>query len=122
MELPTMKLRMSHRAGSRSIPAPRVTRISLQFPGRSTSVNSSNSRSRFRLFVVLVLLSTAAWAQDQGPVFRWSGKLAADKVVSIKNVNGNVDAQTIAGDQIQVTAEKSGRDSDQVRIEVVPFA
>ncbi len=85
-------------------------------------MNSANSRSRFRQLVVLVLLSTAAWAQDQGPVFRWSGKLAADKVVSIKNVNGNVDAQTIAGDQIQVTAEKSGRDSDQVRIEVVPFA
>lgn len=55
-------------------------------------------------------------------VFHWTGKLAADKIVEIKNVNGNVDAEAAPGDEIQVTAEKSGRDADKVKIEVVPFA
>ena len=68
----------------------------------------------------LLLLSAAAWAQDQSPVFHWSGKLAAEKTVEIKNVNGNIDAEASPGDEIQVTAEKSGRDADKAKIEVVP--
>ncbi len=76
----------------------------------------------FWSLVGLLLLSAAAWAQDQGSVFHWNGKLAADKILEIKNVNGNIDAETTAGDEIQVTAEKSGRDADKVKIEVVPFA
>lgn len=69
--------------------------------------------------VSLILISTA-WAQDQGREFHWSGKLAADKLVEIKNVNGDIEAESAAGDEIQVTAEKSGPNADQVKIEVVP--
>ena len=79
-------------------------------------------RNQLLPLVGLLLLSTTAWAQDQGAVFHWSGELAADKIVEIKNVNGNIDAETTVGDEIQVTAEKSGRDADKVKIEVVPFA
>lgn len=43
-----------------------------------------------------------------------------DKIVEIKNVNGNIEAETSAGDQIEVTAEKSGSRADEVKIEVVP--
>jgi hypothetical protein len=85
-------------------------------------VDSPLRPNRMLPFAVLVLLTTAAWAQDQGLVFHWSGRLAADKMVEIKNVNGNIDAEAATGDEIQVTAEKSGRDADKVKIEVVPFA
>ncbi len=74
-----------------------------------------------RLIVVgLILFGTAALAQNQGRVFHWSGKLAADKVVEIKNVNGNIDAETTSGEQVEVTAEKSGPRADEVKIVVVP--
>lgn len=72
------------------------------------------------LIVGLIVFSAAACAQDQGRVFHWSGRLAADKVVEIKNVNGNIEAETAGGDQIEVTAEKSGPRADEVKIVVVP--
>jgi hypothetical protein len=72
------------------------------------------------LLIGLMLFGTAALAQDQGRVFHWSGKLAADKIVEIKNVNGNIEAETAGGDQIEVTAEKSGPRADEVKIVVVP--
>jgi DUF4097 and DUF4098 domain-containing protein YvlB len=52
--------------------------------------------------------------------FHWSGKLAANQVVEIKNVNGDIDANGVNGDQIEVTAVKSGEGAEQVNIEVVP--
>jgi hypothetical protein len=59
-------------------------------------------------------------AQNQGLVFHWTGKLSAGQMLEIKNANGNIDAEGIAGNEIQVTAEKSGQHADQVKIEVVP--
>jgi DUF4097 and DUF4098 domain-containing protein YvlB len=73
---------------------------------------------------LLILLGVVActalgWTEDQGRVFHWSGKLAADQLVQVKNVNGNIDAEGASGDQVEVTAEKSGPDADQVKIQVV---
>jgi Putative adhesin len=78
-------------------------------------------RSRISLFTAasLILISTA-WGQDNGREFHWSGKLAADKLVEIKNVNGDIDAEGSSTDEVQVTAEKSGPNAEQVKIEVVP--
>src|SRR5581483_5307995 len=42
------------------------------------------------------------------------------QLVEIKNISGKIDAGGVAGDQIVVTAEKSGPKADQVKIEVVP--
>ncbi|HYL13477.1 MAG TPA: DUF4097 family beta strand repeat-containing protein [Terriglobales bacterium] len=80
-----------------------------------------NSKSRLALLISLALmLATAAYAQDQGREFHWSGKLAPDKVVEIKNVNGSIEAEAASGDEIQITAEKIGPRADEVKIEVVP--
>jgi hypothetical protein len=79
-----------------------------------------NIRS-YRVTVAILLgliLPAAVSAQDQGREFHWSGKLAADQLVQVKNVNGNIDVEAGSGDQIEVTAEKSGRNADQVKIEV----
>lgn len=69
---------------------------------------------------LVLVLSAAAWAQDQGREFHWHGKLSADQLLTIKNINGDIDATAADTDEAQVDATKSGPNADQVRIEVVP--
>ena len=66
----------------------------------------------------VALFVNVAWGRDQEREFHWSGKLAADQLVQIKGVNGNIDAEG-GGEQVEVTAEKSGPDADRVNIQVV---
>jgi hypothetical protein len=68
----------------------------------------------------LLLLGSAACAQDQGREFHWKGTLPADKMLAIQNVNGNIDASASEDNEIEVTAEKSGPGANQVRIDVNP--
>jgi DUF4097 and DUF4098 domain-containing protein YvlB len=77
-------------------------------------------RFQFSALILTLLLGTAAWAQEQGRTFRWSGKLSPDQLVTIKNINGDIDAKADATDQVEVTAEKSGANADKIRIAVVP--
>jgi hypothetical protein len=53
--------------------------------------------------------------------FRWTGRVASGQAIEIKGLNGDIDAQPAAGDQIEVIANKKSRrsDSDEVRIQVV---
>jgi Putative adhesin len=75
------------------------------------------------LFLAAVAVTAIpALAQDQGREFHWTGKLAADKVVEIKNLNGTIQAEPTSGDQIEVNAEKIGPHAEEVRIEVVPHS
>jgi len=73
--------------------------------------------------LVLIPLSSIAWAQardqDQGREFRWKGKLAPENVIEIKNINGNIEAESAGGDEVEVTAEKSGPRADEVKIKMV---
>ncbi len=73
------------------------------------------------LLAGLLLLPMLAWAGDSSSdnPFHWSGKLQPDQWVRIKNVNGYVHAEAGPGDQVEVTATKSGSDADRVKIEVV---
>lgn len=66
----------------------------------------------------LALFNSAAWGDDQGREFHWTGKLSADQLVQVKGVSGNIDAEGATGDQVEVTAEKSGPKADQVKIQV----
>ena len=79
-------------------------------------------RSYFLATLAVTLMSSVGWAQDQsqdqGREFHWRGKLAAENVVIIKNVNGNIDAEPATGDEVEVTAEKSGPRANEVKIEV----
>jgi hypothetical protein len=80
-------------------------------------------KNRYRTCSVLaiaLLLSACALAQDQGREFHWTGKLSPEQIVEIKNLNGTITAQGDSGDQVEVTAEKSGPDADSVKIAVVP--
>jgi len=67
---------------------------------------------------VVIAAAPLILAQDQGRSFHWSGKLAPENVIEIKNINGDIEARPTGGDSVDVTAEKSGPQADQVKIEV----
>jgi hypothetical protein len=62
-------------------------------------------------------------ATDQAP-FRWSGSLAAGRVLEVKGIMGSIVAEPASDGVAQVVAEKSGRstDFDEVEIRVVEDA
>lgn len=45
-------------------------------------------------------------AEDQ---FRWTGRVAQGKSIEVKGVNGSISAEPASGDQLEVTAIKTGR-------------
>jgi len=71
------------------------------------------------LAAAVTVFCTFAWAQNENP-FHWSGKLAPDNIVEIKNLNGRIEAEPASGDQVEVTAEKSGERAAEVKIVAVP--
>jgi hypothetical protein len=50
--------------------------------------------------------------------FRWSGRLAAGRTIEIKGVNGDVRAEASQGNEVEVTAVKTGRRSDPKTVEI----
>src|SRR5579884_969994 len=81
-------------------------------------------RPVFRLFVRIALLITAstwAWSQDSDH-FHWTGKLAPDQLLQIRDINGNIEASGVDSDEIVVDAMKSGPDANQVKVNVVNSA
>jgi hypothetical protein len=82
-------------------------------------MHTRSLRNCFLATLVLIPLGSIAWAQDQGREFHWKGKLAPENVVVVKNTNGNIEAQPASGDEVEVTAEKSGPRADEVKIEMV---
>jgi hypothetical protein len=78
-------------------------------------------RTRLAWAAVAVMLVGGPVAAED---FQWHGRVAAGKTVEIKGVNGAIDATAASGDEVEVSATKSGRRSDpgSVRIEVVEHA
>jgi DUF4097 and DUF4098 domain-containing protein YvlB len=60
------------------------------------------------------LAQTASSADD----FRWSGRLAAGRTIEIKGVNGDVRAEAASGNEVEVTATKTGRRNDPKEVEI----
>lgn len=74
-------------------------------------------RITLALLTMAVLTPVAAHAQD----FTWRGRLAADRTIEIRGVNGEIRAVAARGNEVVVTAEKHARrsDPDEVTIEVI---
>lgn len=81
-------------------------------------MNKRICRFGLRILLGSALFAGVAWGQDQGREFHWSGRLAADQLVQVKNVNGIIVAEGSGGNQVEVTADKSGPDADNVKIQV----
>jgi hypothetical protein len=76
---------------------------------------------------VAALLAAAPGARAQAPAqdanhWTWHGAVAQGKTVEIRGVNGSIRAEASTGTEVEVTADKHGRDDDpaSVRIEAVP--
>src|SRR5512138_3480165 len=80
----------------------------------------------FLLAISSVLLFTsnlnAQTVDIQSNHFSWKEKLAPEQVIEIRGVSGDIRAEGYSGDEVQVQADKSGRDAQDVRIVVVPHA
>ena len=74
----------------------------------------------------LLLLPALGWAAPGNSTssssdnpFHWTGKLDANQWLRIKGINGDIRADAGPGDQVEVTANKSGPDAAEVKIELV---
>ncbi len=79
---------------------------------------------RLHIAIAMLSLASLALAQDQGTdngrEFHWSGKIAPDQVLVIKDINGNIDANgSSSADEVEVSATKSGSGAQDVKIRVV---
>lgn len=79
-----------------------------------------NQRMRIvSAFLAFTLLSAvAAWGVQDTKDFHWNGKLAADQTVTVKTINGEVQAEPSSGSEVEVTAQASGQYAQQVKFEV----
>jgi hypothetical protein len=71
--------------------------------------------------VALFTCPQVASAQSGAPAFEWRGTVLQGSAIEIKGVNGDINAQPASGNEVEVTATRTGRRSDpnSVRIEVV---
>ena len=77
-----------------------------------------------RMAAAVLALTALSISRDQGTdngrEFRWTGKLAPDQVLVIKDINGNIAANgSSSSDQVEVSARKSGSGAEEVKIHVV---
>lgn len=72
--------------------------------------------------LLLPSLATAQNTSSNANPFHWNGTLAAGKTLIIKDVNGDIHAEAADGNQVEVTADKSGSGADEVRVDVVENA
>ena len=74
--------------------------------------------------LILAGLAAAAQAPTSSTAnpFHWKGTLAAGQTVELRGIQGDMNIEGVAGNEVEVTANKSGEGADEVRIEVVPHA
>src|SRR4029434_8276068 len=81
---------------------------------------------RLTRIVSLAFLCLAAgrFAGAEQDSFRWQGRVDPGRVIEIKGINGDVDAQSASGSLVEVIAAKDGRRSDPrlVNIQVLEHA
>src|SRR5258706_11752709 len=91
--------------------------------------NSTTSRLGYLALAIaaVVLFTSNMNAQDsdvhiQSDHFSWKQKLAADQVIDVRSLSGNIQATGYDGADVQVIAEKSGGRTEDVHIQVIPSA
>src|SRR5579884_3071578 len=92
--------------------------------GEGLSMKKNSLLRTLRIAAAVLAVAGIAAAQDQGTdngrEFHWTGKLAPDQVLVIKDINGNIDANgSSSGDQVEVSATKSGSGAQDVKIRVM---
>ncbi|HEY0304949.1 MAG TPA: hypothetical protein VGC44_08240, partial [Longimicrobiales bacterium] len=67
---------------------------------------------------MLLAITVTATAAAQDDTFRWKKVIPAGQTVEVRGISGDVRATAATGNEVEVVARKSGRDADDVRIEV----
>ncbi len=76
---------------------------------------------RPRLLALLLLLPALAWAAESTDnEFHWKGRVAPEKTVTIKALNGSIEVNGVEGDEVEVNATKSGAHAEQMQVRVIP--
>lgn len=70
------------------------------------------------LGTLLLTITVTATAAAQDDTFRWKKVIPAGQTVEVRGISGDVRATAATGNEVEVVARKSGRDADEVRIEV----
>jgi hypothetical protein len=75
---------------------------------------------RRRLLPLILLLPMLAWAAESADSdFHWKGRLAPEKLVAVKTINGAIEVTGVDGDEIEVTATKSGPHADKLNVQAL---
>jgi hypothetical protein len=64
------------------------------------------------------LIGSTADPQERSAEFHWTGSIATGRTVEIKGVNGSIAAEAASGNQVEVSATKTGRRSDPAEVNV----
>ena len=76
---------------------------------------------RRTLLALFLLLPAFAWAAESvGGDFHWKGRLEPEKLVTVKSINGSIEVSGVDGDEVEVTATKSGPHADLLKVQVIP--
>lgn len=78
---------------------------------------------RRNLLALILLVPALAWAASpNSSEFHWKGRVAPEKTVTIKALNGSIEVNGTDGDEVEVNASKSGAHADQMQVKVLPTA
>ncbi len=76
---------------------------------------------RRHLLALILLLPALAWAAASADnEFHWKGRLAPEKLVTVKSVSGSIEVTGVDGDEVEVSATKSGPHADRLQVQVIP--
>ncbi len=76
---------------------------------------------RRHLLALILLLPALAWAATPADnEFHWKGRLAPEKLVTVKSVSGSIEVTGVDGDEVEVSATKSGPHADRLEAKVIP--
>lgn len=76
---------------------------------------------RRHLLALALLLPTFVWAATPtSDEFHWKGRVAPEKTVTVKALNGSIEVTGADGDEVEVNATKSGPHADQMEVKVIP--
>lgn len=85
---------------------------------------SVDERAAVVIHETLAEAASARSASAQQEEFRWQGRVGAGQSIEIKGINGSIRAEGSSGNQVEVSASKTGRRSlpSEVEIRVVEHA
>jgi Toastrack DUF4097 len=78
----------------------------------------ANMKRAIRMAMIALLGSLLAAGTAQAQNFNWRGRIGSGKELEIKGINGDIHAVAASGNEVRVSAVKTGRKSDPDDVEI----